>query len=111
MTNKLVFPFKHNDVISFPDTETEYVDVGLGMGCSMPVAQTTYPNLLIVHKWGRGFRLELDGYSETFRKYPKANKKAYVSLSEYLKMFGDFSDLEYVTTKEELMITYAAEKN
>lgn len=102
------FPFKNNDVVSFPDTDSEYVDVGIGPG--MKVAETPYLNLLIVHKCGRGYRFELEyTYSEVFRRTKNGNK--FITNKEYLNYFGDYSDMKYVCKKEDLELTEKEIKN
>lgn len=96
-------PFKEGDVVSFPDTETESVDVGCDEFGSMmmPVAQTEYENLVIVEKKGRGFRFKLEyGYSETFRRNKRTSP--YISTMQYLDYFGDYADLKFVCRKHEL---------
>lgn len=96
------FPFKDKDVVSFPDTETETVDVGIGV--DMPVAQTEYQNLLIVRKCGRGFRLELEyGNSEVFCNR-RGNRK-FISTKDYLGYFGDYSDLKFCCVEEDLRMS------
>lgn len=100
---KYKFPFNHDDVVSFPDTETECVDVGCDEfgAMMMPVAQTEYPNLMIVEKRGRGFRFVLEyGESEIFRRNRRTGK--YISTKEYLGYFGNYSDLKFVCRKKEL---------
>lgn len=99
------FHFKNGDVVSFPDTDSEYVDVGIG---KMKVAEAPYDNLLIVRKHGRGFRLELEyECSEVFRIYPSKHKKRkrHISLQEFKNHFGDFSVLEYVCPEEDLRMS------
>jgi hypothetical protein len=99
------FNYKAGDVLSFEDTDSEYVDVGLG-GENMKVAEYTYPNIVIVRKCGRGHRLELEyNYSEIFKKYPgkgKFDQKKYISLKEFIDYFGTFNELKYECTEEEL---------
>jgi len=105
---KKAFPWKNGDAVSFPDTESEFVDVGFGVnnGMGMKVAEMTYENIVIVRKWGRGFRLECPYGSEIFNKSfnwgKKSNRKKYISLKEYLDYFGNYSELKYVCTEEEL---------
>ncbi len=105
------FPFEDKDIVSFPDTDSEYVDVGLG-GCNLKVAESKYDNLLIVHKCGRGFRFEMEyTESEVFGRYLNSkftnkNKRKYISLKEYLEEFGDYSDLKYVCKQKELTNEY-----
>ena len=88
------FKFEHGDVLSFPDTDSEYVDVGWGP--NYKVAETSYDNLVTVCKCGRGFRLKLLDFcdSEVFRRYGKF-KNRFISLKEYLDYFGNFNDLQY----------------
>lgn len=95
------FKFSKDDIISFPDMESEYVDVGIG---EMKVAETGYRNLFRVVKRGRGLSLQLaDGpCSETFPKYKRKGKnKDIISLKQYLEYFGDFNDLEYICSWED----------
>jgi len=98
----MIFPFKNNDVVTFPDTDSEFVDVGIGP--CIQVAETPYYNLLIVHKCGRGWRFELENvYSEVFRRTKNGNK--FISNKEYLDYFGNYSDMKYVCKKEDLELT------
>lgn len=102
MKNKEKFPFKHGDVVSFEDTDSEYVDVGFGVHCGVKVAEAKYENVAVVRKWGRGFRLELDGYgSETFSTR-RVGDKSYVSLRDVLDYFGDYSSLKYIGKEEDI---------
>jgi len=109
MKTKLEFPFKNKDVVSFPDTDSEFVDVGLG-GCNLKVAETTFRNLLIVRKVGKGFRFEMEyDYSEVFgrnltSKFQDKRKRKFIPTKEYLNYFGDYSDLQYECVEEDLRI-------
>jgi hypothetical protein len=97
--NVIPFPFKNGDVLSFPDTESEYVDVGIGV--DMKVAETPYENLLIVRKCGRGFRFEMEyDRSEVF-----GNRRKFVSTKEYLEYFGNYSDLKFCSSEEDLRLS------
>ena len=97
------FPFKANDVISFPDTYTETVDVGIG---HVPVAQDKFEQLVRVVKKGKGLTLQLADigkhiYSEAFMKGRKKSNSGYISLKEYIEYFGNFNDLKFVCSWED----------
>ena len=97
--NSKKFPFKANDVLSFPDTDTETVDVGIGV--EIPIAQTSFENLIRVIKKGKGLTLQLVdtewyNYSEVFRRGKKTINSGYISLKEYIDYFGNFDDLKFV---------------
>ncbi len=89
------FPYKAGDVVRFPDTESETVDVGVGM---MKVAETLVYTVCEVVKRGRGVSLCIigDDYSEVF------GTRGYIPILRYLEYFGDYKDLEYVCKEEEL---------
>ena len=97
------FPYKANDVLGFPDTETETVDVGIGY---VAVAQTEYEQLVRVVKKGKGVTLQLVEvnkyrYSEAFDVSRKKTNSGYISLKEYINYFGNYNDLKFVCTWEE----------
>jgi len=78
----------------FPDTETEYVDVGIG---SVPVAQQQVYTICTVVTVGRGrgrrraLALKIhksNYYSEAFHK-----RHGCISLREYLDYFGTYKQL------------------
>jgi len=88
------FPYKKGDTVIFPDTETEYVDVGIG---NVPVAQQQINTICTVVTVGRGrgrrrgFALKMQKenyYSEVFHK-----REGLISLRDYLDHFGNYKKL------------------
>lgn len=100
--SRLPFPYKQGDILSFEDTDSTYVDVGFGEHNGVKVHEEKYPNIVIVRKWGKGLRLELDkwGMSELFVKYDWKSKQ-YISLNEFWDYFGTWNKLTYLMTEEE----------
>ena len=85
------FNFKKGDKVLFPDTESEYADVGIG--ASVKVAETPVNTMCEVKAVGKGFNLEiLDGYSEIFNRGIGKT----ISLKEYVSYFGNFDNLKLV---------------
>lgn len=84
------FKFQNNDVVMFPDTESEEVDVGIGVG--LKVAEIEVMTLCRVMKKGNGYGLRLLNYSEAF--YKKSGR--WVSLKEFKLYFGDYECLKKV---------------
>lgn len=99
MTTDNKFPYKAGDIVRFPDTESEYVDVGVGT--DVKVAETECYTIMRVAKRGRGYQLVFmykSDYSETFHKKAvdyKGRIKT-VSLHEYIEYFGNYSTLEKI---------------
>ncbi len=89
------FPYKENDVVSFPDTESEFVDVGIGAG--LKVAESKINTVCRVVKRGLGYQLKMlepSDYSEIFHR--KGHRP--ISLKEYLNYFGSFKELKKIGT-------------
>lgn len=102
---KIEFPFKHNDIVSYNDVESEYVDVGFG-GDNYKVAESPCRTLVRVFRRGKGFRLQLleegkHSYTEAFNMSRRTKSSGYISLKQYLDYFGDFKGLEFCTTWED----------
>lgn len=92
------FPFTDKDIIMFPDTESEYVDVGIG---EMKVAENSCNTICRPVKKGKGYTLRFmydTDYSEAFNQKgrSKSGKIQYLSLKEYLEYFGDFDSLKAI---------------
>lgn len=92
------FPYKAGDIVRFPDTESEYVDVGVG---EVKVAEQLIYTIMQVVKRGRGYMLRFmykDDYSEVFSRkgIDRKGRLKTVSLQEYREYFGGYSQLELI---------------
>jgi len=85
---------KHNTIYYFPDTDSEYVDVGIGAG--IKVAEEPVNTLVKAVKKGRGFVLEIQNgdYSEVFMS------RTTISIKEFKDYFGSLDALTEVPDLE-----------
>lgn len=86
------FKYKEGDIVMFPDTESEYVDVEIGYVKVAEIHISTVCEVVSIDN-KLALRIIDNNYSETFRT------SGVVTLKKYLDYFGNWDNLVLISEK------------